>query len=69
MDVITIAIITGLASLSAGFGVSMVVTKTVEGIARQPELQGALTITMLIGAALVEAVPIISVIIAFMLLP
>lgn len=68
MEFIAIAIITGLASIAAGIGVSGVVTKTVEGIARQPELRGALTMTMLIGAALVEAVPIISVIIAFMIL-
>lgn len=68
MEFLAIAIIAGLASVAAAFGVSNIVTKTVEGISRQPEVRGALTMTMLIGAALVEAVPIISVIIAFMLL-
>ena len=68
MEFLAIGIIAGLASLAAGFGVSNIVSKTGEGIARQPELRGALTMTMLIGAALVEAIPIISVIIAFMLL-
>lgn len=68
MEFLAIAIIAGVASLAAGFGVSNVVSKTLEGIARQPEIRGALTITMLIGAALVEAIPIISVILAFMLL-
>lgn len=68
MEYLAVAIIAGVAALSAGFGVSNIVTKTVEGIARQPEIRGALTMTMLIGAALVEAIPIIAVIIAFMLL-
>jgi len=68
MEYLGIAIIAGLAALAAGFGVSNIVAKTVEGIARQPEIRGALTMTMLIGAALVEAIPIIAVIIAFMLL-
>lgn len=68
MEYIAIAIIAAVAALTAGLGVSSVVSKTIEGISRQPEVRGALTITMLIGAALVEAIPIIAVIIAFMLL-
>lgn len=68
MQFIAAAIAVGLAALAAGIGVSNIVVKTVEGIARQPELRGALTMTMLIGAALVEAIPIIAVVIAFMIL-
>ncbi len=68
MEYIAIAIIAAVAALTAGLGVSSVVSKTIEGISRQPEVRGALTMTMLIGAALVEAIPIIAVIIAFMLL-
>lgn len=68
MEFLSAAIAVGLAALAAGFGVSNIVSKTVEGIARQPELRGALTMTMLIGAALVEAIPIIAVVIAFMIL-
>ena len=35
-------------------------------MARQPEAQGMLQTTMFIGVALVEAIPIIAVVIAFM---
>lgn len=62
------AITIGIAALSAGIGVSLIASKTVEGISRQPELRGPLTMTMLIGVALVEAIPIIGVVIAFMIL-
>lgn len=68
MNFLAAAIAVGLGALAAGLGVSNIVGKTVEGIARQPELRGALTMTMLIGAALVEAIPIIAVVIAFMIL-
>jgi len=68
MEFLSAAIAVGLAALAAGFGVSNIAAKTVEGIARQPELRGALTMTMLIGAALVEAIPIIAVVIAFMII-
>ena len=62
------AIAIGLAALGAGLGNGMIVSKTVEGIARQPELKGSLQGTMFIGVALVEAVPIIAAVIAFMVM-
>lgn len=66
MNLIAAAIAIGLAALGAGIGNGLIVSKTVEGIARQPELKSALQTTMFIGVALVEAVPIIAVVIAFM---
>ena len=42
------------------------ITAAMIGIARQPELRGALQGTMFIGVALVEAIPIIAAVIAFM---
>ena len=62
------AIAIGLAALGAGIGNGLIVSKTVEGIARQPEARGALQTVMFIGVALVEAVPIIAVVIAFIVL-
>ncbi|MBR7554111.1 F0F1 ATP synthase subunit C [Allobacillus sp. GCM10007491] len=62
------AIAVGLAALGAGIGNGLIVSRTVEGISRQPELRGALQTTMFIGVALVEAVPIIAVVIAFMVM-
>lgn len=65
MGALAAAIAIGLAALGAGLGNGMIVSRTVEGIARQPELRGALQTTMFIGVALVEAIPIFAVVIAF----
>ena len=45
----------GLATLGPGIGIGIVVGKTQEGTARQPEVAGALRTNMFIGAALIEA--------------
>ncbi|WP_188207604.1 F0F1 ATP synthase subunit C [Alkalibacillus aidingensis] len=68
MEFLAAAIAVGLAALGAGIGNGLIVSRTVEGISRQPELRGALQTTMFIGVALVEAVPIIAVVIAFMVM-
>jgi len=58
----------GLAAIGAGIGVGLVTGNTVASIARQPELRGNLMVTMFISVGLVEALPIISVVIAFILM-
>ncbi|MDL4839148.1 F0F1 ATP synthase subunit C [Aquibacillus rhizosphaerae] len=68
MEALAAAIAVGLAALGASFGNSQIVSKALEGIARQPELRGPLQTTMLIGIALVEAIPIFAVVIAFMVM-
>ena len=45
----------GIATLGPGIGIGLVVAKTQEGTARQPEVAGALRTNMFIGAALIEA--------------
>ena len=65
MGLLAAAIAIGLAALGAGIGNGLIVSKTVEGMARQPEDRGLLQTTMFIGVALVEALPIIAVVIAF----
>ncbi|MEC2055377.1 F0F1 ATP synthase subunit C [Peribacillus psychrosaccharolyticus] len=62
------AIAIGLSALGAGIGNGLIVSRTVEGIARQPEARGILQTTMFIGVGLVEAMPIIGVVIAFIVL-
>ncbi|HHW43872.1 F0F1 ATP synthase subunit C [Desulfofundulus thermobenzoicus] len=57
----------GLAALGAGIGDGLVTGRTVESMARQPELRGNLLTTMFISVGLIEALPIIAVVIAFML--
>lgn len=61
------ALAVGLASLGAGIGDGLVTGKTVEAMARQPEMRGTLQTTMFISVGLIEALPIIAVVIAFML--
>ena len=68
MGSLAAAIAIGLAALGASFGNGMIVSKTVEGMARQPEARGMLQTTMFIGVALVEAVPIMAVVIAFIVM-
>jgi len=68
MGSIAAAIAIGLAALGASFGNGMIVSKTVEGMARQPEARGMLQTTMFIGVALVEAIPIIAVVVAFIVM-
>jgi F-type H+-transporting ATPase subunit c len=68
MGLLAAAIAIGLAALGAGIGNGLIVSRTVEGIARQPEARNMLSTTMFIGVALVEAIPIIAVVIAFMVI-
>ena len=58
----------GFAAIGTGIGNRLVISKTLESMARQPELSGQLRTTMFIGVGLIEAVPIIAVVISFMLL-
>ncbi|MCJ7840573.1 F0F1 ATP synthase subunit C [Lederbergia sp. NSJ-179] len=67
MYAIAAAIAIGLSALGAGLGNGMIVSKTVEGMARQPEARGMLQTTMFIGVGIVEAIPIMGAVIAFML--
>ncbi|WP_430790201.1 F0F1 ATP synthase subunit C [Virgibacillus flavescens] len=68
MTSIAAAIAVGLAAVGAGIGNGLIVGRTVEGIARQPELKNQLQTTMFIGIGLVEAMPIIAVVIALMVM-
>lgn len=68
MGALAAAIAIGLAALGAGIGNGLIVGRTVEGMARQPESAGMLRTTMFIGVGLVEAIPIMAVVIAFIAL-
>lgn len=63
---IAAAIAVGLAAIGASIGNGLIVSNTLKSMARQPEMRGALQTTMFIGIGLVEAIPIIAVVIAFM---
>ena len=66
MAYVAAAIVVGLGAIGAGIGNAMIVSKTVEGISRQPEARSALQTTMLIGVGIVEVVPILGVVLAFL---
>ncbi|WP_108668857.1 MULTISPECIES: F0F1 ATP synthase subunit C [Peribacillus] len=68
LGLIAAAIAVGLGALGAGIGNGLIVGRTIEGMARQPEAKGMLQTTMFIGVALVEALPIIAVVIAFIVM-
>ncbi|WP_125702956.1 MULTISPECIES: F0F1 ATP synthase subunit C [Lacticaseibacillus] len=68
MQYIAAAIAAAFAALAASYGNGQVISKTLEGMARQPEASGSLRSTMFIGVGMIEAVPIMAIVIAFMLL-
>ncbi|MDR0180484.1 MULTISPECIES: ATP synthase F0 subunit C [Actinomyces] len=49
----------GLATLGPGVGIGLLVGKTQEATARQPEVAGRLFTNMIIGAGMVEALALI----------
>lgn len=59
----------GLATIGPAIGVGIVVGKTVESVARQPELQGRLTGLMFLGIAFTEALAFIAIAVAFIPFP
>ncbi|PZE19404.1 F0F1 ATP synthase subunit C [Paenibacillus xerothermodurans] len=67
MEFLAAALAIGLGALGAGIGNGMIVSRTVEGISRQPELRGTLQTTMFIGVGIVEVVPIIGVVLGFLI--
>lgn len=58
----------GLGAIGPGVGEGFVGGKACEGIARQPELQGPITRTMLIADAIAESTGIYSLVIALLLI-
>lgn len=52
----------GLATLGPGIGIGLLVGKTQESIARQPEVAGRLTTNMFIGVAFVEALGLLGIV-------
>ena len=56
----------GLAVVGAGIGIGMIGGKSVEAIARQPEMAGRIFINMILTAALVEGVALFAVIVGLL---
>mgnify|MGYP001181097202 FL=1 len=60
MNLLAGALMAGLGAIGGAVGVGVVASKYLEGIARQPELQGYLLGQFFLMMAIVDALPIIS---------
>ena len=56
----------GLAVIGPGIGLGILIGKTIEGIARQPEVAGQLRATMFIGVAFVEVLALLGLVAGFL---
>lgn len=68
MGTIAAGIAAAAAALAAGYGNGLVISHTVDSMARQPQIIGQLRTTMFIGVGLIEAVPILAIVVAFMVM-
>ncbi|ACQ79561.1 ATP synthase F0, C subunit [Beutenbergia cavernae DSM 12333] len=55
----------GLAAIGPGIGLGILIGKTIEGMARQPEVAGRLQGTMFIGVAFVEVLALLGLVAGF----
>ena len=73
MDIVTLAEVAGnlnvvgygLAAIGPGIGLGILIDKTIEGTARQPELGSRLQTLMFLGLAFVEVLALLGFVLAF----
>jgi F-type H+-transporting ATPase subunit c len=68
MRMVVVGAICVVGSTVAALSDAKVISTALECIARQPEMENRLFLSMLLGIGLLESIPIISVVVAFMLL-
>ncbi|AZA13324.1 ATP synthase F0 subunit C [Corynebacterium choanae] len=56
----------GLAAIGPGIGIGILVGKTLEGMARQPEMAGQLRTVMFLGIAFVEALALLGLVAGYL---
>ena len=64
---LTVPLALGLAAVASAMGLGRAVSAAMEAIARQPEAGGQIQTAMIIGCALIEALTIYVLVIAFVL--
>jgi F-type H+-transporting ATPase subunit c len=67
-SVMAAGIAIGIAAFGTGIGQGLAVKSSVEGIARNPEASGKITVTMLIGLAMIESLCIYALVVALIIL-
>ncbi|EFV35560.1 Lipid-binding protein [Gemella morbillorum] len=68
VELIGAGLAAGLAAIGAGIGNGYLFGKFMEGVSRQPEVEPKLKSNAFVMFALVEAVPILAIVIAFIIL-
>ncbi len=64
---LTVPLALGMAAMASAFGLGRAVSAAMDAIARQPEAGGQIQTAMIIGCALIEALTIYVLVIAFVL--
>jgi len=60
-------LVIGLAAIGPGIGLGILIGKSVEAMARQPEYAGQVRTTMFIGIGLIEALALIGFVLSFII--
>ena len=68
MGAISAGLAAAFAAIAAGFRNSIVISHTIDAMARQPEIVGDLRTTMFLGVGLIEAVPILAIVVSFLVM-
>ena len=64
---LTVPLALGMAAMASAFGLGRAVSAAMDAIARQPEASGRIQTAMIVGCALIEALTIYVLVIAFVL--
>ena len=67
MKAVAMAIAAGIGVLGPGIGIGLLVSRALEGIARNPEAAGKIQSSMILGIAFVEALGIFALVVAFLI--
>ncbi|MBQ3084835.1 MAG: ATP synthase F0 subunit C [Clostridia bacterium] len=62
------AIVVGLAAAAGAFGMAWAISKSVDGIARQPEAEGSIRTTLMLGLVFVETAIIYALVVAILII-
>ncbi|MCH5188561.1 MAG: ATP synthase F0 subunit C [Oscillospiraceae bacterium] len=62
------AIVVGLAAAAGAIGMGLAIAKSVDGIARQPEAEGKIRTTLMLGLVFVETAIIYALVIAILII-
>ena len=62
------AIVVGLAAVAGAIGMAWAISKSVDGIARQPEAEGSIRTTLMLGLVFVETAIIYALVIAILII-